>query len=139
MVVYSLLFERGVVENPAHGWNKVDDARVKEDAWTFEVYFMQVDAMYGNLVSVGEYVKDTEEYINIELDSSRNRLIRTLCASLKFMHKSCFDTSTLRNFRIDLRTGLKLLHHHQQKKHLLQQHQQQQHHHQQQNQRQQHQ
>lgn len=24
----------------------------------------------------GEYIKDTEEYINIELDSSRNRLIR---------------------------------------------------------------
>lgn len=25
---------------------------------------------------VGEYIKDTEEYINIELDSSRNRLIK---------------------------------------------------------------
>ena len=25
---------------------------------------------------MGEYIKDTEEYINIELDSSRNRLIR---------------------------------------------------------------
>ena len=24
----------------------------------------------------GEYIEDTEEYINIELDSSRNRLIR---------------------------------------------------------------
>lgn len=24
----------------------------------------------------GEFIKDTEEYINIELDSSRNRLIR---------------------------------------------------------------
>lgn len=41
-----------------------------------ESYFMQVDAMYDKLVSVGEYIKDTEEYINIELDSSRNRLIR---------------------------------------------------------------
>lgn len=27
-------------------------------------------------VSPGEYIQDTEEYINIELDSSRNRLIR---------------------------------------------------------------
>ena len=26
--------------------------------------------------AAGEYVEDTEEYINIELDSSRNRLIR---------------------------------------------------------------
>jgi hypothetical protein len=28
------------------------------------------------LVVAGEYVEDTEEYINIELDSSRNRLIK---------------------------------------------------------------
>ncbi len=27
-------------------------------------------------LNAGEYIKDTEEYINIELDSSRNRLIR---------------------------------------------------------------
>ena len=27
-------------------------------------------------VHVGEFIRDTEEYINIELDSSRNRLIR---------------------------------------------------------------
>ena len=27
-------------------------------------------------LNVGEFIKDTEEYINIELDSSRNRLIR---------------------------------------------------------------
>ncbi|KAK9820945.1 hypothetical protein WJX81_001015 [Elliptochloris bilobata] len=41
-----------------------------------ESYFMQIDASYDRLVSIGEYIKDTEEYINIELDSSRNRLIR---------------------------------------------------------------
>ena len=28
------------------------------------------------LVYAAEYIQDTEEYINIELDSSRNRLIR---------------------------------------------------------------
>jgi hypothetical protein len=28
------------------------------------------------LNGAGEYVEDTEEYINIELDSSRNRLIK---------------------------------------------------------------
>lgn len=28
------------------------------------------------VVFSGEYIEDTEEYINIELDSSRNRLIR---------------------------------------------------------------
>lgn len=30
-----------------------------------ESYYMQVDSMYDKLVSVGEYIKDTEEYINI--------------------------------------------------------------------------
>ena len=39
MVVHSLLFENGVIENPAYGWNEVDDAWVKEDVWTFEVCF----------------------------------------------------------------------------------------------------
>ena len=29
-----------------------------------------------SIARAGEYIKDTEEYINIELDSSRNRLIR---------------------------------------------------------------
>lgn len=28
------------------------------------------------LLGAAEYIQDTEEYINIELDSSRNRLIR---------------------------------------------------------------
>ncbi|KAK9835541.1 hypothetical protein WJX74_002638 [Apatococcus lobatus] len=41
-----------------------------------ESYFMQIDSCYDRLVSMGEYIKDTEEYINIELDSSRNRLIK---------------------------------------------------------------
>jgi hypothetical protein len=41
-----------------------------------ESYYAQVDGLYDKLVAVGEYAKDTEEYINIELDSSRNRLIR---------------------------------------------------------------
>ncbi|KAK9811417.1 hypothetical protein WJX72_003689 [[Myrmecia] bisecta] len=41
-----------------------------------ESYFMQIDSTYDRIVSIGEYVKDTEEYINIELDSSRNQLIK---------------------------------------------------------------
>lgn len=39
MVVHSLLYEKGVVENPAYGWNEMNDAWVKEDVWTFEVEF----------------------------------------------------------------------------------------------------
>ena len=33
-------------------------------------------AQGSGLVAAAEYIQDTEEYINIELDSSRNRLIR---------------------------------------------------------------
>jgi hypothetical protein len=35
-----------------------------------------VDAHSNKLRNVGEYIEDTEEYINIELDAGRNRLIR---------------------------------------------------------------
>jgi len=53
------------------------DAEAQQDVeYLLESYYMQVDGMYDKLVSVGEYIKDTEEYINIMLDSSRNRLIR---------------------------------------------------------------
>lgn len=41
-----------------------------------ESYFMQIDSTYDKLKGIGEYIEDTEEYINIDLDSSRNRLLR---------------------------------------------------------------
>ena len=41
-----------------------------------ESYFMQIDNAYDRLCTVGEYIQDTEEFVNIELDSARNRLIR---------------------------------------------------------------
>lgn len=41
-----------------------------------ESYFVQIDGTFDKLQAVGEYIEDTEEFINIELDSSRNRLIR---------------------------------------------------------------
>ena len=37
---------------------------------------LQVEAIYDRLRNIGEYIGDTEEYINIELDAGRNRLIR---------------------------------------------------------------
>lgn len=41
-----------------------------------ESYFMQIDSTHDRLDGIGEFIEDTEEYINIELDSSRNRLLR---------------------------------------------------------------
>lgn len=53
------------------------DAEAQQDVENLlESYYMEVDGLYDKLVSIGEYVKDTEEFINIELDSARNRLIR---------------------------------------------------------------
>jgi hypothetical protein len=38
-----------------------------------ESYFMMVDSTAAKLAGIGEYIDDTEDYINIELDYSRNR------------------------------------------------------------------
>lgn len=43
-----------------------------------ESYFMMVDGTLAKLAGVGEYIDDTEDYINIELDYNRNRYL--LCA-----------------------------------------------------------
>jgi len=41
-------------------------------------------------MNAAEYIQDTEEYINIELDSSRNRLIRLIWeAALGASHMAC--------------------------------------------------
>eukprot|EP00879_Flechtneria_rotunda_P017595 GHRR01018445.1.p1 GENE.GHRR01018445.1~~GHRR01018445.1.p1 ORF type:complete len:489 (+),score=107.86 GHRR01018445.1:272-1738(+) len=41
-----------------------------------ESYFMLVDGTVAKLVAIGEYIDDTEDFINIELDYNRNRLLR---------------------------------------------------------------
>jgi len=40
-----------------------------------ESYFMMVDGTLAKLSGIGEYVDDTEDYINIELDYNRNRCV----------------------------------------------------------------
>eukprot|EP00198_Chlamydomonas_reinhardtii_P000271 XP_001689606.1 metal ion transporter [Chlamydomonas reinhardtii] len=41
-----------------------------------ESYMIIVDTTYQTLMSIGEYIDDTEDLINIQLDYSRNKLIR---------------------------------------------------------------
>eukprot|EP00898_Chlorokybus_atmophyticus_P000989 jgi/Chlat1/1891/Chrsp145S02208 len=41
-----------------------------------EVYFMQIDGTHNTLLALKEYVDDTEDFINIQLDSHRNQLIQ---------------------------------------------------------------
>lgn len=40
-----------------------------------ESYFMMVDGTLAKLAGIGEYIDDTEDYINIELDYNRNRWV----------------------------------------------------------------
>jgi magnesium transporter len=41
-----------------------------------ETYFMQADNTWNKLQTLTEYIDDTEDYVNIQLDSQRNQLIR---------------------------------------------------------------
>ncbi|KAM7250687.1 hypothetical protein ACFE04_022570 [Oxalis oulophora] len=41
-----------------------------------EAYFMQLDGTRNKMLSVREYIDDTEDYVNIQLDNQRNELIQ---------------------------------------------------------------
>ncbi|KAI4301160.1 hypothetical protein L6164_034467 [Bauhinia variegata] len=49
---------------------------VEELEMLLEAYFMQIDGTYNKLTTVREYIDDTEDYINIQLDNHRNQLIQ---------------------------------------------------------------
>ncbi|KAL3154512.1 hypothetical protein ABBQ32_013974 [Trebouxia sp. C0010 RCD-2024] len=53
-----------------------DDADAQEVEMVLETYFMHIDNTYNKLQTLTEYIDDTEDYINIELDNQRNQLIR---------------------------------------------------------------
>lgn len=53
-----------------------DDDDVNEVEMLLEAVFIQVDNTHNKLQTLHEYIDDTEDYINIELDSHRNQLIQ---------------------------------------------------------------
>ncbi|KAG1334081.1 Magnesium transporter MRS2-I [Cocos nucifera] len=63
---------------------------VEELEMLLEAYFMQIDGTLNRLTTLREYIDDTEDYINIQLDNHRNQLIQlelflssgTVCLSL---------------------------------------------------------
>ncbi|XP_006576923.1 magnesium transporter MRS2-I-like isoform X3 [Glycine soja] len=63
---------------------------VEELEMLLEAYFMQIDGTLNKLATLREYIDDTEDYINIQLDNHRNQLIQlelfisvgTVCMSL---------------------------------------------------------
>ncbi|XP_044488637.1 magnesium transporter MRS2-4-like [Mangifera indica] len=54
----------------------MDDNDVKDLEMLLEAYFMQLDATRNRILSVREYIDDTEDYVNIQLDNQRNKLIQ---------------------------------------------------------------
>lgn len=67
-----------------------NDNDVEELEMLLEAYFMQIDGTLNKLTTLREYIDDTEDYINIQLDNHRNQLIQlelflsasTVCISL---------------------------------------------------------
>ncbi|KAK7336821.1 hypothetical protein VNO77_17369 [Canavalia gladiata] len=63
---------------------------VEELEMLLEAYFMQIDGTLNKLATLREYIDDTEDYINIQLDNHRNQLIQlelfisagTVCMSI---------------------------------------------------------
>lgn len=67
-----------------------DENDVEELEMLLEAYFMQIDGTLNKLNTLREYIDDTEDYINIQLDNHRNQLIQlelflssgTVCLSI---------------------------------------------------------
>ncbi|XVF66561.1 hypothetical protein PTKIN_Ptkin10aG0046800 [Pterospermum kingtungense] len=67
-----------------------DENDVEELEMLLEAYFMQIDGTLNKLTTLREYIDDTEDYINIQLDNHRNQLIQlelflssgTVCLSI---------------------------------------------------------
>ncbi len=49
-----------------------------------ETYFMNVDNTYNKLQTLGEYIDDTEDYIQFDLDTKRNKFIE-VCSAPQLM------------------------------------------------------
>ncbi|XP_060187849.1 magnesium transporter MRS2-I-like [Lycium barbarum] len=67
-----------------------DENDVEELEMLLEAYFMQIDGTFNKLTTLREYIENTEDYINIQLDNHRNQLIQlelflssgTVCLSI---------------------------------------------------------
>ncbi|KAL6560699.1 Magnesium transporter MRS2-4 [Orobanche gracilis] len=73
-------------------YHNVDD--VEDLEMMLEAYFMQLDGIRNKILSVREYIDDTEDYVNIQLDNQRNELIQLQL------------TMTIATFAISVETAL---------------------------------
>ncbi|KAG4908382.1 hypothetical protein AAZX31_20G196500 [Glycine max] len=55
---------------------RLDENDVEELEMLLEAYFSEIDHTLNKLTTLREYIDDTEDYINIQLDNHRNQLIQ---------------------------------------------------------------
>ncbi|KAL8139002.1 hypothetical protein V2J09_005003 [Rumex salicifolius] len=60
----------------ASGFTAHEENDVEQLEMLLEAYFMQIESTLNKLNTLREYIDDTEDYINIQLDSHRNQLIQ---------------------------------------------------------------
>ncbi|XP_049395462.1 magnesium transporter MRS2-I-like isoform X2 [Solanum stenotomum] len=63
-----------------------DENDVEELEMLLEAYFMQIDGTFNKLTTLREYIDNTEDYINIQLDNHRNQLIQLSLCSWPFVN-----------------------------------------------------
>uniref|UniRef100_A0A1J3CXN7 Magnesium transporter n=1 Tax=Noccaea caerulescens TaxID=107243 RepID=A0A1J3CXN7_NOCCA len=56
--------------------SNMDEDDVEDLEMLLEAYFMQLEGMRNRILTVREYIDDTEDYVNIQLDNQRNELIQ---------------------------------------------------------------
>ncbi|KAI4379256.1 hypothetical protein MLD38_005577 [Melastoma candidum] len=56
--------------------SEADDEHIEELEMLLEAYFVLIDSTLSKLTSLKEYIDDTEDFINIQLDNVRNQLIQ---------------------------------------------------------------
>ncbi|XP_031131100.1 magnesium transporter MRS2-4-like [Ipomoea triloba] len=56
--------------------SNLNDHDVEDLEMLLEAYFVQLDGTRNKILSVREYIDDTEDYVNIQLDNQRNELIQ---------------------------------------------------------------
>ncbi|GFP99579.1 magnesium transporter mrs2-i, partial [Phtheirospermum japonicum] len=75
-----------------------EENNVEELEMLLEAYFMQIESTRNKLTTLREYIDDTEDYINIQLDNHRNQLIQlelflssgTVCLSVYSLAAAIF-------------------------------------------------
>ncbi|DBA67446.1 TPA: hypothetical protein ACH3X2_001730 [Trebouxia sp. C0005] len=66
------------LERKSHrGVQDDDDADMQQVEMLLEAYFIQMDNTFNRLETMNQYISDTEEYIDLEINNFRNNLIRT--------------------------------------------------------------